>query len=293
MPPAARITDLTTHGAPLAPGPGSTDVLIGGMPAWRALMDQHACPLVSISGADGVGMVMMGSPTVLIDYMMACRMGDIVVEIPGLAMGPMNPIVLGCPTVMIGEAGSPSPGAGGLGGIVAGLAAGGVSQLQSNPSVYSKSGSGPVDVKTSSSPSASTPQERLEIAQAFYEQTGWSQEKIANHLLGIDFNHPVEIVTLHPGDVVKQWVDPKKAAGNYFDADAQPEELGLYPASVAPRELRTFVVSKETTVLKSTAASIRVDWLKGLPPVVAKGGAQQYFSQPKDNSNFVPGGPKI
>jgi uncharacterized Zn-binding protein involved in type VI secretion len=263
------------------------------MPAWRALMDQHACPLVSVSGADGVGMVMMGSPTVLIDYQMACRMGDFVVEIPGLAMGPMNPIVLGCPTVMIGEAGSPSPGAGGLGGIVAGLAAGGVSQLQSNPSVYSKSGSGPDDVKTSSNPSANTPQERLEIAQAFYEQTGWSQEKIANHLLGIDFNHPVEIVTLHAGDVVKQWVDPNKAAGNYFDADAQPEELGLYPGSVVPRELKSFVVSKETTVLKSTAARIRVDWLKGVPPVVARGGAQQYFSLPKDSSNFVPGGSKL
>jgi uncharacterized Zn-binding protein involved in type VI secretion len=75
------------------------------MPAWRAMIDQHACPLVSITGPDGVGMVMMGSPTVLIDYMMACRMGDIVVEVPGLAMGPMNPIIMGCPTVIIGEIG--------------------------------------------------------------------------------------------------------------------------------------------------------------------------------------------
>ena len=87
MPPAARITDPTTHGAPLAPGPGSADVLIGGLPAWRAMTDQHACPAVSITGPDGVGSVMMGSPTVLIDFMMACRMGDIVVEKPGLAMG--------------------------------------------------------------------------------------------------------------------------------------------------------------------------------------------------------------
>jgi len=138
MPPAARVADPTTHGAPLAPGPGSTDVLIGGMPAWRALMDQHACPIVSITGPDGVGMVMMGSPTVLIDFMMACRMGDIVVEIPGLAMGPMNPIIMGCPTVMIGEAGAPSPpGAVGMGGIAAGLAVSGVSKLQQGPSKYS------------------------------------------------------------------------------------------------------------------------------------------------------------
>jgi uncharacterized Zn-binding protein involved in type VI secretion len=108
MPPAARITDPTTHGAPLAPGPGSPNVLIGGLPAWRALIDQHACPAVSISGADGVGMVMMGSPTVLINNMMACRLGDIVVEIPGLALGPANPIIMGEMTVMIGIPGQGS-----------------------------------------------------------------------------------------------------------------------------------------------------------------------------------------
>jgi uncharacterized Zn-binding protein involved in type VI secretion len=109
VPPAARITDPTTHGMPLAPGPGSTDVMIGGLPAWRALIDQHACPAVSISGADGVGMVMIGSPTVLIDFMMACRAMDIVMEIPGLALGPVNPILMGEPTVMIGEVGMGSP----------------------------------------------------------------------------------------------------------------------------------------------------------------------------------------
>ena len=104
--PAARITDPTTHGAPLAPGPGSATVLIANLPAWRATIDQHACPMVNISGPDGVGSVMMGSPTVFIEHQMACRQNDIVIEKPGLAMGPMNPILMGCPTVMIGESGS-------------------------------------------------------------------------------------------------------------------------------------------------------------------------------------------
>jgi uncharacterized Zn-binding protein involved in type VI secretion len=102
MPPAARVTDSTTHGAPLSPGPGSSNVLIGNLPAWRAEIDQHACPAVSVSGADGVGAVMMGSPTVLINNMMACRIGDIVVEKPGLALGPADPILMGEMTVMIG-----------------------------------------------------------------------------------------------------------------------------------------------------------------------------------------------
>lgn len=109
MPPAARVTDPTTHGAPLSPGPGSTNVLIGYLPPWRAMIDQHACPAVSISGADGIGSVIMGSPTVLINNMMACRLGDIVVEKPGLALGPANPIIMGEPTVIIGEVGMGSP----------------------------------------------------------------------------------------------------------------------------------------------------------------------------------------
>ena len=105
MPPAARVGDETAHGTPLFPGTGSEDVLIGGLPTWRAEIDQHACPEVDpVLGPDGVGNVMMGSPTVLINGMMACRQGDLVEEKPGLALGPVNVIVMGCPTVVIGDA---------------------------------------------------------------------------------------------------------------------------------------------------------------------------------------------
>ena len=37
MPPAARLTDITAHGSPLLPGTGSPNVLIGFLPAWRAM----------------------------------------------------------------------------------------------------------------------------------------------------------------------------------------------------------------------------------------------------------------
>ena len=95
--PAARVGDLTGHGTPLAPGPGAPTVLIGGMPAWRAGGDTHACPLV-----DGVkphvgGVVAVGSVTVLIAGMLAARQGDMIVE-----AGAPNPIALGAPTVLIG-----------------------------------------------------------------------------------------------------------------------------------------------------------------------------------------------
>jgi uncharacterized Zn-binding protein involved in type VI secretion len=97
MPMAARVGDMTAHGTPLSPGPGSTDVLIGGMPAWRVGADIHTCPLVTALVPHVGGMVAMGSTAVLINNMPAVRQGDIITE-----TGPPNTIVMGCPTVLIG-----------------------------------------------------------------------------------------------------------------------------------------------------------------------------------------------
>jgi uncharacterized Zn-binding protein involved in type VI secretion len=95
--PAARVGDQTSHGTPLGPGPGSATVLIGGMPAWRAGSDTHACPLSDGPKPHVGGVVAMGSATVLIGNLPAARQGDQVVE----ASAP-NAIALGAPTVLIG-----------------------------------------------------------------------------------------------------------------------------------------------------------------------------------------------
>jgi uncharacterized Zn-binding protein involved in type VI secretion len=108
---AARVGDLTSHGSPLLPGIGSPNVMIGNKPAWRTEIDTHACPVVKVLIPDGGGVVVMGSPTVFINFMMACRISDIVVEIPG---GP-NAIAAGCPTVFIGPAGAGGAAGGGGG----------------------------------------------------------------------------------------------------------------------------------------------------------------------------------
>ena len=97
MPPAARVGDQTSHGTPLGPGPGSVNVLIGGMPAWRATADFHACPLVTGTVPHVGGTVLIGSTTVLINNLPAARQGDMIVE-----SGPPNTIAMGCPTVLIG-----------------------------------------------------------------------------------------------------------------------------------------------------------------------------------------------
>ncbi|HKU50710.1 MAG TPA: PAAR domain-containing protein [Nitrososphaera sp.] len=98
MPPAARIGDMTSHGTPLAPGPGAPTVLIGGKPAWR-IGDFHTCPLFNgnVPHVGGVLTPGNGCLTVLIMGQPAAKVGDAILEPSG---GP-NAIVSGEPTVMI------------------------------------------------------------------------------------------------------------------------------------------------------------------------------------------------
>ena len=103
--PAARLTDmhvcplvtgLVPHvGGPIT-GPGAPNVLIGGMPA-AVVGDICVC-----TGPPDT--IVMGSAGVMIGGRPAARMGDVT------AHG--GNIVLGCPTVMIGEVGGAAPGAG-------------------------------------------------------------------------------------------------------------------------------------------------------------------------------------
>jgi uncharacterized Zn-binding protein involved in type VI secretion len=156
MPAAARLTDITVHGSPLVPGTGSPNVLIGNLPAWRAMspaavagflsliaqilvnvnklsaaltsgnviaaadaandlkdqvpaatsmiasMDKIICPmlLLRIAGPPhGMGVMIGGSTTVLINNLPAGRVGDTIREI--LSPEP-NLVVVGLPTVIIG-----------------------------------------------------------------------------------------------------------------------------------------------------------------------------------------------
>ena len=59
--------------------------------------DQHACPVMKGPIADGTGVVIDGSLTVLINGLPACRVGDTIQEITSV-----NKIAMGDPTVLIG-----------------------------------------------------------------------------------------------------------------------------------------------------------------------------------------------
>lgn len=102
--PAARLTDPTAHGG-LIVGPGVPTVLIGKMPA-ATMGDNHVCPMVTpaVPPIPHVGgPIILGSTGVFIGKKPAARMGDMAV-----CVGPPSSIIMGCPTVLIGEAGSGS-----------------------------------------------------------------------------------------------------------------------------------------------------------------------------------------
>jgi len=112
--PAARIGDSCAHGGAIVVG--CPTVLIGGVPAAR-VGDMHVCPMLNPGTPPPPhvgGPISMGSPTVLIGGIPAARMGDM-----ATCAGPPDSIILGCPTVLIGEAGA---GAGSGGGPVVGAA---------------------------------------------------------------------------------------------------------------------------------------------------------------------------
>ena len=116
MPPAARITDMHTcpmqTPTPLGPVPhvggpiimGSFNVLTCFQPQAR-VTDQCIC-------AGPPDVIVRGSPTVHVNFLMAARIGDNTVH--------GGVIVTGCPTVMIGEFGG--GGAGAMGAALGGAA---------------------------------------------------------------------------------------------------------------------------------------------------------------------------
>jgi uncharacterized Zn-binding protein involved in type VI secretion len=61
--------------------------------------DIHACTTLLPIPPHGPGVVIDGSPLVFINGLPACRQGDTIIE----ALGPPNKIVIGLPTVLIGE----------------------------------------------------------------------------------------------------------------------------------------------------------------------------------------------
>lgn len=223
MPPAARVTDMHTcpmftgpvpHvGGPILP-PGAPTVLIDFLPA-ATVTSMCTCvgpPDVIVKGSTGV----------LINFLPAARMGD------QTAHGGV--IILGAPTVLIGEVGSPSPGAGGMGGVVAGLVVAGVDATSAVASKLSKAGAKP-------DPSAWRDSHKDAIEQALKDQhtllskrkadlATWDKETQAETKKWFGSDDDATRKTLQTRIDKELALNEKMTIGNFHPAD--PPEPGTF-----------------------------------------------------------------
>jgi uncharacterized Zn-binding protein involved in type VI secretion len=102
-------------------------------------VDIHMCATPLPIPPHGPGVVIDGSPTVMINKLPACRQGDTIIE----AVGPPNKIMMGCITVIIGQSGKGgSSGAGSGMGVSKGIGSGDSGSIARNTGKDTQMGSG-------------------------------------------------------------------------------------------------------------------------------------------------------
>ncbi|UAA37573.1 hypothetical protein KIH87_12725 [Paraneptunicella aestuarii] len=123
--------------------------------------------------------------------------------------------------------------------------------------------------------------ERKGLATSFYQESGYSIEATADHLKGIDFKAPVDVVTLNPGTDLIQFQIPEAPMGNYFALPGTPgNTLGFYTSG---RVATNYVTTSDVKALRSTAASTIDHWsMKSYDwKIDAPGGGMQFFTTSK------------
>jgi len=125
---------------------------------------------------------------------------------------------------------------------------------------------------------AETTATRQAIAYNFYKSAGWSDAKILNHLQGIDFTQPVDVISIPQDTRVVQYQIPGAPVGNYFAPVGTPANtLGIYTSGLVGN---VYTATEPITVLRSTSASITDTWSMQRAgwQIQTQGGSIQFFA---------------
>ena len=280
-------------------------VLTGGLPQAR-VTDLATC----VGPPD---MIVKGSATVLVSGLPAARMGDMTVH--------GGVIVLGCFTVLIGDAGGGGGGGGGSkavgpvniskdeksgpaektpekgpgGGSASGSIGGDGQGGGGSPPVAGAPGSGSGAPAASSSAPSSSPvseeviAERTKTAMDFFQnEMGLNREESLQLLKGLDLSQPVEVVSVPPPPTMSQFVRKSWGKpGNRFNPDPNQtaDMLGLN-GDPSIRDVKTFK-TPVAKALKSTAAPIVDNWTDKTKSVSTKGGGIQMTVSNQTRDAFV------
>jgi hypothetical protein len=142
----------------------------------------------------------------------------------------------------------------------------------------------PKDIRAASKNWPKEKKARFDLADSYYREAG--KTNYDNHLRGIDFDKPVEIVSVPEGTTLYQYSYPDRLTGmpktgDYFyeNRDINPNQLGF---EVNGRKMTSVTTTKQQDYLKSSAANIE-DW-NGSGKVFPGGESQIY----NPNRNITP-----
>ena len=134
------------------------------------------------------------------------------------------------------------------------------------------------------------------LAERFYRDRGFSESDIVKHTRGIDYNHPVEVVSVEVGDRIRTYQGRRAWQGQYYFRGIEPPtRLGIGPISedgstgeMLVKEVFEYEVVTEIQGLRSTAAAILDDWSAPSKPFPSLGGAIQTFIADKSSLRILP-----
>lgn len=130
---------------------------------------------------------------------------------------------------------------------------------------------------------------RRTAAAEFYAKQGFDAKSITDHLKGIDFSKPVEVIKIKKGTELVQYQVPGGRQGNYYaPPGTRPQQIGIasqgtsrITGQVVDKVATRFKVAEDVEVLRSTAARVVDTWSIAGKSVVADGGGIQIFSTAK------------
>jgi hypothetical protein len=113
--------------------------------------------------------------------------------------------------------------------------------------------------------------DRQVVARQFYGNAGFTAERIASHLQGIDFTQPVRSVTIPYGATAQQFLGAS-GVGQYFSSlGTTPLEAGISPAGRVP------VLFQSMADVPALESFTKPNWAWPTGTVPGAGGARQYF----------------
>jgi hypothetical protein len=128
--------------------------------------------------------------------------------------------------------------------------------------------------------------ERQTVARDFYRAAGWPDARIVSHVKGIDFDYPVQPITIPRDTVLSQYGFPGDPTGNYFAYPGTPAlGLGIYPHG---RVQSLYQATADLSGLKSTAAAVTDTWSVPSWAIDVPGGQTQLFVPNKGGMQRLP-----